>query len=85
MPRVDPNPYASPAETNEDRAGSASIQYRVFSAKAFSFRLTEHSVREGLRREAQLAIDAEIGVNNVVAINESYSLTGYSLTVWYRA
>lgn len=79
------NPYSSPSASSVPESSEATIQFREFSANLLSFQLSPKAWRNETRRKAQLAIHAEIGVENVVSIAESFNgLTGFTVAVWYR-
>ena len=83
---MESNPYSSPNAAEDESLDRATVQYRVFCAPWTSFVLSLRSHHEKARREAQQAIDVEIGADNVISINECYgSLNRFSVVVWYRA
>lgn len=81
-----PNPYASPASDDRDRLANAMIQYRVFSHKSFTWKLTSDALFDSVRRAAQHAIEHEIGPERVISVNETGGvLERFRVVVWYRA
>ena len=82
---METNPYSSPTPADADRAAFPSIRHRTFGARSVSFKLTQKTYRDDVRREAQQAIDQEIGADNVISIIEhAGSFEGFSVVVWYR-
>ena len=82
---MDTNPYLTPMPADVVPTQAASIQYRTFGGRTFSFTLTQETNRDQVRREAQRAIDEEIGADKVVSIIEhTGSFAVFSIVVWYR-
>jgi hypothetical protein len=82
---MDTNPYSPPATIDDGPVEQSTIQYRVFRGKPASFRLTASTYHEEVRREAQRAIETEIGGDNVVSIAEhAGSFGAFTVVVWYR-
>jgi hypothetical protein len=73
------NPYQSNTTSPSLASDTTSVQFREFTGKTFSF-------RNEIRALAQLAIEHEIGANNVINIIEHSPYSGaFSVVVWYRS
>ncbi|MFC1757620.1 hypothetical protein ACFL2H_02490 [Planctomycetota bacterium] len=79
------NPYASPTESDHLDAQSVgtSIQFQTFRGKIMPFVSTE-AFRNEVRRRAIVAINSEIGPENVITVSEHSGSWPYSITVCYR-
>jgi len=82
---MDDNPYSSPTPADASHPQGAVVAYRIFGTRAVSFKLTRDTSRDDVRREAQEAIQNEIGAENVISITEhAGSFEGFSVVIWYR-
>jgi hypothetical protein len=80
------NPYQSNTTSPSLASDTTSVQFREFTGKTFSFRFSQKQIRNEIRALAQLAIEHEIGTNNVINIIEHSPYSGaFSVVVWYRS
>lgn len=80
------NPYQSNTTSPSLASDTTSVQFREFTGKTFSFRFSQKQIRNEIRASAQLAIEHEIGANNVINILEHSPYSGaFSVVVWYRS
>jgi hypothetical protein len=80
------NPYQSNGTSPQLAVTTGSVQFREFTGKSFSFRFSQKQFRNEIRAMAQLAIENEIGSNNVINVIEHSPYSGvFSVVVWYRS
>ena len=79
------NPYQSPnTDPPEHRPDDIPgyLRHRVFRRRKFWTWSAKTLMRE-IRDDAEAFVNAHVGVDNVVAINQAVGFD-YSVTVWYR-
>ena len=64
------NSYSSPKAAGDEPLADAIIHCRMFRAQPVLFKLSSRTQHLEVRREAQYAIDQDIGAGNVIPIIE---------------